>query len=47
MVDFRKEIRLSTLDSSTNTLCCDFGKSGVALLVNYLLFDGLVLSWVI
>ena len=46
-VDFRKEIRLSTLDSSTNTLCCDFGKSGDALLVNYRLFDGLVLSWVI
>jgi phosphopantetheinyl transferase len=46
-VDFRKEIVLSTLDSSANTLCCDFGKTRDRLMVEYRLFDGVVLSWVV
>lgn len=46
-VDFRRDIRLSEHDSTTNTLHCDFGKSGEALLVHYRFFDRLVLSWVV
>jgi phosphopantetheinyl transferase len=46
-VDFRRDIRLSEPDSTANTLHCDFGKSGVALKVNFRLFDRLVLSWVV
>ncbi len=46
-VDFRRDIRLSELDSTSNTLRCDFGKPGVALRLNYRLFDRLVLSWIV
>ena len=46
-VDFRRDIRLSEPDRTANTLRCDFGKEGVALKVNFSLFDRLVLSWVV
>lgn len=46
-VDFRRDIRLSEPDRTANTLRCDFGKEGVVLKVNFRLFDGLVLSWVV
>ena len=46
-VDFRRHIRLTELDSTHNTLYCDFVKSGEALTVNYRMFDRLVLSWVV
>ena len=46
-VDFRRDMRLSELDSTSNTLRCDFGKPGVALRLNYRLFDRLVLSWIV
>jgi len=46
-VDFRRDILLSELDVSENKLRCDFCKSGVALTVQFRLFDHLVLSWVV
>ncbi len=46
-VDFRRDIRLSELNSTANTLRCDFGKAGEALTVNYRMPDRLVLSWVV
>lgn len=46
-VDFRRDIRLSEMDSSSNTLRCDFGKSGSTLNIHYRMFDRLVLSWVV
>lgn len=45
-VDFRRDIRLSEHNGTAKTLHGDFGKKGVALKVNYRLFDRLVLSWV-
>lgn len=46
-VDFRRDIRLSEMDSTLNTLRCDFGKSGSTLNIHYRMFDRLVLSWVV
>lgn len=46
-VDFRRDIRLSELESTSNTLRCDFGKSGSTLNIYYRMFDRLVLSWVV
>ncbi len=46
-VDFRRDILLSSLDETANSLRCDFWKTGDALMVNYRLFDRLVLSWVV
>ena len=46
-VDFRRDIRLSELNSTANTLRCDFGKEESALHVHYRIFDRLVLSWVV
>jgi len=46
-VDFRKHICLSKPDLTGNNLRCDFGLTGDRLKVEYRLFDGLVLTWVV
>lgn len=46
-VDFKKHICLSEPDMTGNTLPCDFRLTGDRLKVEFRLFDGLVLSWVV
>lgn len=46
-VDFRRHIRLSTLDTTTNTLRCDFGLTGDQLMTEFRLLDKLVVTWVV
>lgn len=46
-VDFRRHICLSEPDVSGNTLRCDFRLTGHRLNVEFRLFDGLVLTWVV
>ena len=46
-VDFKKHICLSEPEVTANMLRCDFGLTGDRLKVEFRLFDGLVLTWVV
>ena len=46
-VDFSEQIRLTSIDESSETISCFFTKTQSKLAVHYGLFDNLVLAWVI
>lgn len=46
-VDFRKEIQLQKIDEVNNSINCFFSKNESALTINYKLFDGIVLAWIV
>lgn len=46
-VDFRKHIQLKTQNEETESIECYFAKSNKELLIQYRLFEHLVLSWVV
>lgn len=46
-VDFRREIQLLKQYEATNTIDCFFSKSESELTIQYKLFDGLVLAWIV
>ena len=47
-VDFRKDIRLkrSDINDSEGTICCDFLKDNISLVLQYKFFENVCLAWV-